>query len=357
MGKKRNRRALQREKEIAEKVHEALIEKNELDFEDAADDALFVMDKAGSKAGKRIAEKLRREREEGRIARLSSGEAVRIERILSKAEAAPAAARKAAPKAPAYDIWGGAEAGAPSRRRRAGASAAKKAKKKATPPAVILPASGQSVNPSFTAHQDALGAAVAAEIEHIEEAEAAAAPFGGQGTMEGTVDPEMEGSDSESDYDSDDSTEEASVLPKTRKMRRGKLTRAQRNRQKEAKARRTAAEEERARRGKLRSVNAIGDMLRDMKKEARRQKEEREERQLLRDAAAEEFEDPSDARDVMLSDEIARSQGSLVGLTVKGAVVSERARTMELRGQLPKRKAVKRHRKQKLMKKVVTKVR
>eukprot|EP00968_Pinguiococcus_pyrenoidosus_P014950 scaffold1373_cov367-Pinguiococcus_pyrenoidosus.AAC.10 len=328
------RRAAARQKALGERAQEQLSEPAAEDVE-----RLFSEDRSGARKASRAA---KRRRDDAAPKVFSVVEQRRVQKMLERGLPAKKAEKK--PEVRLEDPW-------------AEGSAAKQAPprvKRRRTPAVILPSPGQSSNPSLTDHQDALGEAVAAEIERVEAEKEASRPITRGYFLPGTVENDRSDSeDSLSDSDSEDEAGKAAAARRSRKERRGVLTRAERNRQRLARQRAVAQEEERRRGKKLRAVNAAGDILKDVTKKERERRLAREELKLLKQQALEEIEDPTDKAEVALSEDIS---SSLRQLKTIGSQVSERAKIMAARGN-GVHKAKRQKRKRKMNKKIRTIVR
>lgn len=220
---------------------------------------------------------------------------------------------------------------------------------------VELAQPGQSYRPDEEQHQDAIGEALSIELRRKEAIDYGDAPIGGGKMSEETLALLVNSSDEESsdedDDDDDDVTMNTSVNPVKRK---GKLTRAERNKQKRVKALKVELDEKKRMKKLLNSLQDAKSISKEMRKQDAERTARKEEINALKD---EERSKPlginviekisqlnpihAPALPVALTDEL--KDGSLRTVKPKGNLLTDRMESMISR-KMANRKSLKKKR-------------
>ena len=213
---------------------------------------------------------------------------------------------------------------------------------------------GQSYHPDREQHQDAIGEALSIEIRRNEAKEYKSRPIS-EGMSSFTKEYILGDSDSqEESTDEEDEVDgggEGAVYAELIK-KKGKLTRAQRNKQKRVKAEETALKERRLRKQFMHQLNEAHIHNKAVKKAEKEQAERQRELAKLRDEKKAQplgkdiwgsmsQKDPIRAPSlpVALTEELGNTGGGLRTVTPKGSLVTDRLESMVSRNMIQKKKA------------------
>mmetsp|Transcript_15277 Transcript_15277/g.24985 ORF Transcript_15277/g.24985 Transcript_15277/m.24985 type:complete len:462 (+) Transcript_15277:129-1514(+) len=218
--------------------------------------------------------------------------------------------------------------------------------------AVEIAHPGQSYHPDREQHQDAIGEALSIEIRRNEAEEYKSKPI--SDGMSSFTKEFIVGSDSEEES-SDEEEEEEEVSAGAVSMqlikKKGKLTRAQRNKQKRAKAEETALKERKLRKQFMHQINEAHIHNKAVKKAEKEQAERQLELTKLRNEKRAQplgkdvwgtvsQKDPIRAPSlpVALTEELGGGNGGLRTVTPKGSLVTDRLESMVSRNMIQKKK-------------------
>lgn len=336
MSKRRNKRINQTVTEFNAAVIDVSAQSA---LETVPDEALFTVDRQGSKASKQKIAKEKVVEQETKTT--SKVEQKLIKRALQNQKDGISKSKTKSKLISAgndderieslNDLWGDTEL---SNKR------IKTNKSKATESALkVLP--GQSYNPSVDAHQDALAKAVALEekkIADIAANELADSRHAALRSADSVVDINFQGDfseeEEEDEYSEDDDDEEDGSDEPQREKKKKVLTQADRNKKRERQLLFNDELQEKIDKQLLKSINAAPDVLRKMEKKEQRAvkaKEMKDAKKKLDEDAARKALNYDEAGNIPLSDELG---GSLRTIVPKGVAVVERARRMKDEGML-----------------------
>ena len=220
--------------------------------------------------------------------------------------------------------------------------------------AVEIAHPGQSYHPDREQHQDAIGEALSIEIRRNEAEEYKSKPIS-EGMSEFTKEF-IVGSDSEEESSDEEEEDEMEVSAGAVNMqlikKKGKLTRAQRNKQKRVKAEETALKERKLRKQFMHQINEAHIHNKAVKKAEKEQAERQLELTKLRNEKRAQplgkdvwgtisQKDPIRAPSlpVALTEELGGGNGGLRTVTPKGSLVTDRLESMVSRNMIQKKKA------------------
>ncbi|CAM9810471.1 unnamed protein product [Pylaiella littoralis] len=317
MGRKRGLPARAREKLVAEEAAAAIdLDRKEAVLQAKPDEALFVLDAAGSGRKRR---KIQKEAKTAKYLSKNEKKLV-VHKYLGKGKARAANARKRI-----SDPWAeGEEEGEgdkdkdkealPSTRGKAGTGDAKpllslegggeEGGSQGGDGFVVAPRvpgrnvkrpkqsvrnlaklgvchPGQSYNPAEDDHEDVLASAVAVELKRQAAIEEESAPVSA-GMSKETLAVIVGDEDDEESSDEDDGSDNAGVSLGKPTPASGKLTRAQRNKQKRAKAAKHEVTIRRAKKDMTKSIGQVTALQREVADEERLRKERRQTKRLLK---------------------------------------------------------------------------
>lgn len=223
--------------------------------------------------------------------------------------------------------------------------------------AVEIAHPGQSYHPDREQHQDAIGEALSIEIRRNEAEEYKSKPIS-EGMSAFTKEFIMGSDDSEEEESSDEEEEQegesAGVVNMKLIKKKGKLTRAQRNKQKRVKAEETALKERRQRKQFMHQINEAHIHNKAVKQAEKEQAERQLELTKLRNEKRAQplgkdvwgtmsQKDPIRAPSlpVALTEELGsgKNGGGLRTVTPKGSLVTDRLESMVSRNMIQKKKA------------------
>ena len=217
--------------------------------------------------------------------------------------------------------------------------------------AVEIAHPGQSYHPDREQHQDAIGEALSIEIRRNEAVEYKSRPIS-EGMSAFTKEFIVGDSDSEEEESSDEEGEGGGgTVSNTLIKKKGKLTRAQRNKQKRVKAEETALKERRLRKQFMHQLNETHIHDKAVKKAEREQAERQRELDTLRSEKKAQplgkdvwsnvsQKDPIRAPSlpVALTEELGGGNGGLRTVKPKGSLVTDRLESMVSRNMIQKKK-------------------
>eukprot|EP00985_Skeletonema_marinoi_P008179 scaffold3647_cov163-Skeletonema_marinoi.AAC.3 len=221
--------------------------------------------------------------------------------------------------------------------------------------AVEIAHPGQSYHPDREQHQDAIGEALSIEIRRNEAEEYKSKPISegmSDFTKEFIVGSDDEEEEESSDEEEEEGEESAGAVTMELIKKKGKLTKAQRNKQKRVKAEETALKERRAKKQFMHQLNEAHIHNKAVKKTEKEQAERQLELTKLRNEKRAQplgkgvwetisQKDPIRAPSlpVALTDELGSGNGGLRTVTPKGSLVTDRLESMVSRNMIQKRKA------------------